>query len=43
MGFSSVDALVAAVTAGQNLKAFFQKSSNNASASTAGRWHDALQ
>jgi hypothetical protein len=43
MGFSSIDALVAAVTAGQNLKAFFQKSSNNAAGSAAGRWHDTLQ
>lgn len=43
MGFASIDALVAALTAGQNLKAFYQKSSNNAAVSAAGRWHDTLQ
>jgi hypothetical protein len=43
MGFASIDALMAALTAGQSLKAFFQKSSNNAAGSAAGRWHDTLQ
>ena len=43
MGFASVDAMVAAITGGQNLKTVFQKTSNNAAASTAGRWHDTLQ
>jgi hypothetical protein len=43
MPFASIDALVNAITNDQANKMFFQKSSNNAAASAAGRWHDCLQ
>jgi hypothetical protein len=43
MPFSSIDSLVNALTNGNSNKMFFQKSSNNAAGSAAGRWHDCLQ
>lgn len=44
MGFASIDDLVNEITTnGKFLKAPYQKISNNAGASAAGRWHDTLQ
>jgi len=43
MALTSYDGLIAAHAAGQSNTVAFQKTSNNAAASAAGRWHDALQ
>lgn len=40
MGFTSLDALTAAMSAGQKERAVFQKATSNAAASAAGRWHE---
>lgn len=40
MGFASIDAVVAALTAGQQWKAFWQKLTVNAATSAANRWHE---
>ncbi len=43
MGFSSIDDLVAELTAGKSLKLLYQKTSNNAVAAVAGHWHETYQ
>lgn len=40
MGFTSLDALTAAMSNGQKERAYFQKATSNAAASAAGRWHE---
>jgi hypothetical protein len=44
MGFQSIDDFINETTTnGKTAKAYFQKTSNNGAASSAGRWHDTLQ
>lgn len=43
MALTSVDAVIAAHSAGQGSTFAYQKTTNNAAASAAGRWHDLLQ
>lgn len=43
MGFTSVDDLIAEITAGKTLKMPYQKTSNNAAALVAGYWAETLQ
>ena len=40
MAINGLDSMIAAFTAGQSNKGLFQKTSSNAGASTAGRWHE---
>lgn len=40
MAINGMDSLIAAFSAGQSNKGYYQKASSNAGASTAGRWHE---
>lgn len=40
MAINGMDSLIAAFTAGQSNKGYYQKASSNAAASAAGRWHE---